>query len=828
MKKVVIIGGVAGGASVAARLRRLDESAQIVVIERTRYVSYANCGLPYYIGGVIKDRNVLLIQSPDSLRASLHIDVRVGEEAIAIDRSARRVRVRRLKDGVEYEESYDVLVLAPGARPVRPALPGIDDPRVHVLRNVEDMDTIRRCVDNGARAAIVIGGGYIGVEMAENLRHRGLEVELVEMEDQIMPPLDREMVAPLEEHLMARGVRLHLGTAAAAIRESPGGRISAELKNGRVLTADFIVLATGVRPETDLAAAAGLNIGSCGGIVVDQHMRTSDPNIYAVGDAVEVPHAVLGGRWTIPLAGPANRQGRIAADHIAGRTSAYRGTQGTAIVKVFNMTAGGTGATEKHLRALGIEYRKIYLHPSGHAGYYPGTAPMHMKLLFAPADGRLLGAQIVGYDGVDKRLDVLATALGAGLSVYDLEHMELAYAPQYGSAKDPVNMAGFIAANLLRGDIRFWYAEEYPGQIEGACILDVRGREEFENGHIPGARNFPLNVLRQRIGELSREQPIRLYCKVGFRSYLAYRVFVQSGFRDVATLAGGLTTFRCVHRALTVSTEQEPVATLPYAEEQMEALERSPTVQATQAIELDCTGLQCPGPILRVREVMDTMNPGEELLVQASDPGFRSDLRAWCERSGHVLLELQEGERGTIRARLRKSFALGSAPAAASVATPAAREKTIIVFSGDLDRVLAAFVIANGALAMGSRVTLFFTFWGLNAIRRRPSTPVADKTLLDRMFGWMMPCGAEALKLSKLNMGGLGTRLMKHVMRQRRVASLPEMIASARRGGARLIACTMSMEVMGLKPDELLEGVEFGGVATFLAEAERSGGALFI
>ncbi|MCX7819579.1 MAG: FAD-dependent oxidoreductase [Kiritimatiellae bacterium] len=824
MNKVVIVGGVAGGASVAARLRRLDESARIVVIERTRYVSYANCGLPYHIGDVIRDRNLLLIQSPESLRSSLNIEVRTGEEAVAIDRAARRVRVRRLADRTEYDEPYDVLVLAPGARPVRPDLPGMDDPRVHVLRNVEDMDAIRRRVDGGARSAIVIGGGYIGVEMAENLRQRGLEVDVVEMVDQIMPPLDREMVAPLEDHLRARGVRLHLGTAAAAVRESPGGRISAELKNGEVLTADFIVLAAGVRPESDLAAAAGLEIGPRGGIVVDEHMRTSDPNIYAVGDAVEVPHAVLPGRWTVPLAGPANRQGRIAADHIAGRSSAYRSTQGTAIVKVFNMTAGGTGATEKNLRAAGIEYRKVYLHPSGHAGYYPGTAPMHMKLLFSPKEGRILGAQVVGYDGVDKRLDVLATALRAGLTVYDLEHLELGYAPPYGSAKDPVNMAGFVASNLLRGDVRFWYAEEFPERTEGMLILDVRSPAEFESGHIPGARNLPLGELRRRLGELDRDQPVRLYCKVGFRSYLAYRVLVQSGFRDVATLAGGLTTFRCVHRALTPTPETEPVATLPYAEEEMEA----PATTVGMVRELDCRGLQCPGPILKVRETIEQMKSGEELVVSVSDPGFRSDIRAWCEHAGHSLLELREGEAGAVRARIRKGGVPVAAPVTSSAVAPATRDKTIIVFSGDLDRVLAAFVIANGVLAMGGNVTMFFTFWGLNALRRRPARTPAGKTLLDRMFARMMPCGATSLKLSKLHMGGLGTALMKHVMRQRRVASLPEMMESARKGGARLIACTMSMEVMGLKPEELIDGVEFGGVATFLAEAERSGGALFI
>lgn len=819
---VVIIGGVAGGASAAARLRRLDESARIVVLERTAHVSYANCGLPYHIGGVIRDRDLLLIQSPESLRASLNIDVRVGHEAVAIDRAARRVRVRDLASGAEYEEPYDALVLSPGAIPVKPDLPGVDDERVLCLRNVEDMDAIKARVDGGARAAVVIGGGYIGVEMAENLRHRGLEVDLVEMVDQIMPPLDLEMAAALEDHLRHHGVRLHLGTAAAAFRSLPNGRIAVEMRNGETAAADFVVLAAGVRPETELARAAGLELGPRGGIRVDAHMRTSDPAIYAVGDVVETPHTVLPDSWLIPLAGPANRQARVAADNICGRPSTYDATQGTAIVKVFDMTAGGTGATEKTLRRAGLPFRKVYLHPADHAGYYPGATPMHMKLLFSPDTGRLLGAQVVGYAGVDKRLDVLATAIRAGMTVYDLERLELAYAPPFGSAKDPINMAGFVAANVLRGDVRFWYAEEFPDATANAVLIDVRGPAEYETWHIPGARNIPLAELRRRRSELPADAPIRLYCKVGFRSYLAYRMLAQSGFRDVATLAGGTTTFRCVHRELPPEPERPPIAALPYAEEAMETAPVSTGVTR----ELDCAGLQCPGPVMKLQAAIATLQPGDEVLVRASDPGFRSDVAAWCERNGHTLVELQDAGR-LIQARIRKGSA--AAPAQTGADRPTGpTPKTLIVFSGDLDRVLAAFVIANGALAMGSPVTMFFTFWGLNALRRRPDAPIAGKTLLDHMFGLMMPRGARALKLSKLNMGGIGTALMRHVMRQRHVASLPEMIESARRGGARMIACTMSMEVMGLRKEELLDGLEFGGVATFLAEADKAGGAIFI
>lgn len=551
--KLVVIGGVAAGASVAARARRLDEEATIVVLERDAHVSFANCGLPYHIGGVIRDRDGLLLHTPASLKAALDLDVRTGHEAVAIDRAARVVRVRELATGREYAEPYDKLALCPGARPLRPPLPGIDLPGVLVLRNIADMDAIKARVDAGARSAVVIGAGYIGIEMAENLKHRGLEVDLVEMADQILPPLDREMTAGLEDHLRARGVRVRVGAAAAEFREAAGGRIETVLKDGTKLAADLVILSAGVKPDTALAKAAGLAIGPRGGIAVDEHLRTSDPDIYAAGDAVEVRHARLPGEWIIPLAGPANRQGRVAANNLCGRPTACPATVGTAIVKVFDMTAGGTGATERTLAAARIPYRKVYLHPAHHAGYYPGAAPLHIKLLFAPDDGRILGAQVVGGEGVDKRLDVFATALRGGLTVYDLENLELAYAPPYGSARDPVNQAGFVASNLLRGDVRFWYAEEFPAATEGALVLDVRGRREYDEWHIPGARNIPLGELRGRLAEVPIDAKVRVYCMVGFRSYLAYRMLVQCGIRDVATLAGGAKTFRAVHRGTAAS-----------------------------------------------------------------------------------------------------------------------------------------------------------------------------------------------------------------------------------------------------------------------------------
>ncbi len=565
--KIVIVGGVAAGMSAAARARRLSEAARIVVLERSHYVSFANCGLPYHIGGEIAYREQLLLQTPQTLAATLNLDVRTGHEVIALHRDRRSVLVTDLANSRQYEEAYDRLVLCPGAYPVRPPLPGIDHPRIFTLRTIEDMDVIKSAVDGGAKHALVVGGGYIGVEMCENLRHRGLQVDLVELLDQLLPPLDAEMARDLQYHMEYHGVRLHLSNAVKRFDHAQG-QVHATLSNGECINTDLVMLAVGVRPDNRLAQEAGLATGPRGGLQVNASMQTSDPLIYAAGDAVEVMDTVTGNPAMIALAGPANRQGRIVAEHILGMASRYTGTQGTSVVKVFAMTAGSTGATEKTLKASAIPYRKIYLHPSGHASYYPGTAPLHMKLVFAPDSGVLLGAQVVGYDGVDKRLDVLAVALRAGLTVFDLQNLELAYAPPYGAAKDPVNMAGFIASNLLQGDISLWYAEEFANLGPEALLVDVRSTSEYKTWHIDGAVNIPLAQLRERMTELPASGAVRLYCRVGFRSYLAYRVLVQSGYRDVKFLAGGSKTFCSFHRT-PLCTGEPGIPFVPHAEDLM-------------------------------------------------------------------------------------------------------------------------------------------------------------------------------------------------------------------------------------------------------------------
>ena len=535
--KLVVVGGVAGGASAAARARRLSETAEIVVFERGPYVSFANCGLPYHVAGVIADRGKLLVQTPHSLRARFGLDVRVDTEVLRVDREAKEVVVRERASRREYRERYDALVLSPGAEPVRPPVRGIDDPRVMTLRNMEDMDRVIAALERGKGPALVVGGGYIGLEMAEALRHRGVGVVMVERLPQVMAVADAEMVAPLHDELRRNGVDLRLEASVEAFEAAADGLV-ARLSDGGQVACGLALLAVGVRPETRLAREAGLEIGPSGGIQVDAQMRTSDPAIWAVGDAVEVKDLVRGVPALIPLAGPANRQGRIAADAIFGRPSRYAATQGTAIVKVFGLSFAMTGASEAALQRAGLEYRRVYVHPADHATYYPGAQTISLKLLFEPPGGRILGAQAVGAAGVDKRIDVIATALRAGMSVYDLEEAELCYAPPFGSAKDPVNLAGFVAANVLRGDVELWEPEELASRRTDQALVDVRTSSEFAAGTIPGATNVPVDELRARLGELPREKELLLFCHSGLRSYVGARLLTQRGFR-ARNLSGG-------------------------------------------------------------------------------------------------------------------------------------------------------------------------------------------------------------------------------------------------------------------------------------------------
>lgn len=819
--RVLIVGGVAGGASAAARARRLSEDAEIIMIERGEHISFANCGLPYHIGGAIQDRARLLVQTPEMMYQNLRIDVRTRMEAVSIDREKKEVTARGVDTGARQTIAYDKLILSPGAEPIRPPIPGSDSPGVFTLRSLADMDAIKRVVDEQRPAhSVVIGGGYIGLEMAEALRQRGVGVTLVELSSQVMGTVDPEMAAPLHQHLTLHGVDLRLETSVTGIICGEEG-IAAQLSTGESVGCGLVVMAIGVRPEVTLAREAGLAIGERGGIVVDEHMRTSDPHIFAVGDAVEVTDFVGGFQTLIPLAGPANRQGRIAADNVFGRNTTYKKTQGTGICKVFDLTVGLTGMNEKSLKRMGRGYEKVYVHPANHASYYPGASQISLKLLFDPDNGAILGAQAVGADGVDKRIDVLAVAIRGGMTVFDLEEMELSYAPPYGSAKDPVNYAGFTAANVLRGDVELCQAEDVMNVRDDQFILDVRKQFEVATGTIPGSVNIPLDQLRDRIAELPREKELLVFCQVGLRGYLACRMLSQKGFR-CRNLTGGTKTYNAVVE--NTYRKPEPPRVEMCDDSGITCGGAAPTTpQPVSVVKLvDACGMQCPGPIMRVAEELSALNDGEAIAVTSSDPAFAGDIGAWCRSTGNRLAELA-AENGIHRATIVK----GSGEQAPAASVPMSKKKTMVVFSGDFDKLMASFIIANGAAAMGSEVTMFFTFWGINALRR--SKPVAvKKNLIERMFGWMMPRGAEKLKLSKMNMGGMGLAMIKGIMRRKNVPSLPELIRSAQDAGVRLVVCTMSMDLMGIKREELIDGIEEGGVANYLGSAEEGNVNLFI
>ncbi len=818
-KKVVIIGGVAGGATAAARLRRLDETANIVMFERGDYISYANCGLPYHVSGVIRSRDALLLQTPSAMMKKFNMDVRVRQEIVSIDRANKTVTVKKVDNGETYQESYDTLVLATGSSPVRPPIPGIDAENILTLWTVPDTDKLKsRVRDGGVERAVVVGGGFIGLEVAENLRHLGIEVTIVEMLDQVMAPLDYEMAKPLHENIEKNGVKLCLDDGVSAFSQTDDGGVRVELKSGKVIEAELAVLAIGVRPNNELAKAAGLTLNARGGVVTDEYLRTSDPDIFAVGDVIEVEDFILKGRSMVPLAGPANKQGRIAANNIAGFGEKYEGTQGSSVVKVFDLTAASTGLNEKTLVARGLvrgkDYESVTIIQNSHAGYYPGAVPMTLKLLFTPDGSKLFGAQIVGADGVDKRIDTLGVTIRLGGGVEALKSLELAYAPPYSSAKDPVNMLGFVAGNVISGQVKFaaWDAAE-KSDPQQTILLDVREESERMAFSVPGSVGIPLGQLRARLGELDKNKEIIVFCAIGVRAYNAARILMSHGFENVNVYPGGSRFYMATHYE---TLENAPVMPAKVEDSGHEKAEHTPAA----SIRLDCSGLQCPGPIMKVFESMKEMEEGQVVEVTANDPGFARDIVAWSRRTGNTLV-LNE-KRGDDYVALVKKGGV-----AVGAATKAADGKTMIVFSNDLDKVLASFIIANGAAAMGRPVTMFFTFWGLNVLRK-PEKQRMKKSLVEGMFGAMMPRGAKKLTLSKLNMLGMGTAMMKRVMKQKNVDSLPELMEKARRAGVRFVACTMSMDVMGIRPEELIDGVEFAGVGAYLGDAEESSVNLFV
>ena len=814
--KYIIIGGVAGGATAAARLRRVDEKSDILLLEKGKYISYANCGLPYYIGGVIDEREKLLVQTPASFGQRFRVDVRVENEVIAIHPQNKTITVRTV-DGGEYEETYDKLLLSPGATPVRPPLEGIDSEGIFTLRNVEDTDRIKSYLtEHAVKRAVVVGAGFIGLEMAENLHHAGVSVSVVEMGNQVMAPIDFSMAAPVHQHLVQKGVSLYLEEGVTHFQRTEQG-ITVFLKSGKTIPADMVLLSIGVRPATALAKDAGLKIGEAGGIWVNEYLETSEKDIYAVGDAIEYPHPLTGKPWLNYLANPANRQGRIVADNMVfGNKVSYEGAIGTSIAKVFDMTVASTGLAAKRLKQWEMEYQSSVTHSASHAGYYPDALPLTLKLTFHPVTGKLYGAQCIGYEGVDKRIDQIAGLIKRGGTVYDLMETEHTYAPPFSSAKDPIAIAGYVASNIISGAMPIITWRELVQQKNEVMLIDTRTPEEFSFGSIPGAINIPLDDLRDRMSEVPTSKPVVLFCAVGLRGYLAQRILMGNGYRNVRNLSGG-------YKLYSVAVAPVPVPD-KVATPQVGPIE-STVSSSKEPLKINACGLQCPGPIMQVKKAMDTLAPGEQVEIVATDAGFARDASAWCDTTGNRLVGSHE-DKGRYTVVIEKGNSNMVCPSSTGTVA-AGRGKTLILFSDDLDKALATFVLANGAAATGQKVTVFFTFWGLNVLKK-VQKPKVKKDIFGRMFGMMLPSSSLKLKLSQMNMFGTGSRMMRFLMKRKGVDSLESLRSQALAQGVEFIACQMSMDMMGICREELLDEVTIGGVATYMERADKANVNLFI
>lgn len=791
--KNVIIGGGATGASCAARLRRLDEESEILILERTNEISIANCGLPYYISGEIEERDSILVSSPEKFKNIFRIEVRLNSEVTKINREAKTVE---LKDGAVI--GYDNLILALGASPFIPEFEGLDTSKTFAVRTLEDADSIKEHIkNNSVKKATVIGGGFIGVEMAENLIQMGIDVTLIELQNQILAPVDYEIASVVQNEMRDNGVNLILGDG---VQKFSGNRII--LNSGREVEFEIVIMAIGVKPEINIAKEAGIETNR--GIIVNEYMQTNDTNIYAGGDSVEVKDFVTGENTLIPLAGPANRQGRIIADNICNIKSTYKKSQGTSVIKVFGLTCASVGNNEKQLKSKNIPYWKTFIYGFSHASYYPQATRGLYKLLF-DSNGRILGAQGVGEESIEKRIDVISTVMRMNGTVQDLIDSELCYAPPYSSAKDPVNTLGMHADNILRGLVKPAFIED----IENAYLIDVRPTISFQTKTIEGAVNIPISEIRNRLNEIPQNRKVILFCNTGYNSYVASRILAQNGFNNVYSLTGGIELYKELKKNIT-----------PKKEDKIK-ISTSKSISNNDIIKINACGLQCPGPIMKISEKINEISENEIVEITSTDRGFKSDIQAWCENTGNTLLKLTH-ENKIITAQIQKSTNKTTQEAI----NPNVQGQTIVVFSNDLDKALASFIIANGAKASGKEVTMFFTFWGLN-ILRKPNISV-KKSFVEKMFSVMMPKGTEKLTLSKMNMGGIGSFMMKQVMKNKNVSTLNELIQQAQKNGIKLIACNMTMDIMGIKEEELIDGVEIGGVAKYISESSKSNSNLFI
>lgn len=785
--KTVIIGGGAAGASCAARLRRLDENCEILILEKTNEISIANCGLPYYVSGVINEREKILVSSVEKFKNWFNIHVKLNTEVVSIDRENKTVLTQNGEN-----ISYDKLVLTQGASPIVPNFEGMDSSKVFSVRNLSDADKIKDYIkNNNSKKAVVIGGGFIGVEMAENLCEMGLETTLVELAEQILAPVDSEVATFAQNTMKENGIELILSDGVKEFREN-----TIILNSGKEIAFDIVIMAIGVKPETKLAKDSGLEVQR--GIIVNEFMQTSDSNIYAAGDSVEIIDFVTNTNTLIPLAGPANRQGRIIADNICNIKSTYKKSQGTSVIKVFDLTVASVGNNEKQLKQKQIPYWKTYTFSRSHAGYYPDSTQILFKLIFDNS-GKILGAQAVGDSGVEKRIDVISSVMRLNGTVQDMLDSELCYAPPYSSAKDPVNILGMNADNILRGFVKPAYMED----LSDALLIDVRVPVSYKTNTINGAINIPIDEIRKRTDEIPKDKKVVLFCNTGYTSYCASRILIQKGYNNVYSLCGGFELYKELTKILSTAPKTALCANV---------------ASNSQKTIIDATGLQCPGPIMKVSDAISRAKDGEVFEIHCNDKGFKSDIGAWCNSSGNSLLEMKN-EGKEIVATIQKG----------TVQNKQNNDKnaqTIVVFSNDLDKVLASFIIANGAKASGKDVVMFFTFWGLNVLRK-PNKKV-KKGFIDNMFSLMMPNGADKLTLSKMNMLGFGSKLMKWVMKNKNISTLNELIQTAQKSGIKFIACNMSMDVMGIKEEELIEGVEIAGVAKYIAESNGANSNLFI
>ncbi|MEG1808092.1 MAG: FAD-dependent oxidoreductase, partial [Cetobacterium sp.] len=695
MKKVLIVGGVAGGASTATRLRRLDETLEIIMFEKGEYISFANCGLPYHIGDVIKNRESLILQTPEKIRKRFNIDVRNNSEVVSIDAANRNVAVKKL-NGEIYMESFDSLVLAPGAKPILPNIEGIVSDKIFTLRNIKDMDMIKESLKNkNIKNAVVIGGGYVGVETAENLKNLNIETTLIEASENILSPFDPEISNILEYEVINNGINLLLKERVIKFEESENS-IKIYLESGKTLESELVILSIGVTPDTEFLKDSGLLLSEKGHIIVDEYLRTNFENIYALGDAILVNNLITDSQCFIPLAGPANRQGRIVANNIFGEKEKYSGSLGTAILKVFDLTAASTGINEKILKNSNISYQKIYLHPNNHANYYPGATPLTIKVVFNKENKKILGAQCIGRDGVDKFIDVIATSLHFKGTIDDLKELELAYAPPFLSAKSPANMIGFIGDNILNNRLNEIYIDDLKHYDSSKhFILDVREEIELVTGFFENSVNIPLSELRDRIGEIPKDKEIWTYCAVGLRGYLSERFLSQNGY-NVKNISGGYKI-------------QPKKTSIKKTVEQNEKI-------LNQIDYLDLSGLSCPGPLVKIKENIDRLNEGEVFKAKVSDPGFYNDIQAWAKATNNKILSLKKDNVNIFVEILKGS---SSKVIEDNEVIETKDGLTIVVFSGDLDKAIAAFIIANGALSMGKKVTIFFTFWGLSILKKK-------------------------------------------------------------------------------------------------------------